>query len=149
MVKATMALGKQLLIAPCGINCGVCKAHIRAKKPCPGCRAEDSSKPKTRVICKIKTCETLQAQGFAYCFECSEFPCEPAMHLDKRYRTKYGTSPIDNLLSIKLDGMARFLEGEESKWTCPECRSTLCMHEPACRACGYVWNKSARPTGMK
>jgi hypothetical protein len=26
------------LIAPCGMNCGVCMAYLREKNKCPGCR---------------------------------------------------------------------------------------------------------------
>ena len=26
------------LIAPCGMNCGICKYYYREKDKCPGCR---------------------------------------------------------------------------------------------------------------
>ncbi len=127
------------LIAPCGLNCGVCRAHLRANKPCPGCRGDDTGKSKTCVQCKIKTCEELVKGNASYCFACDEFPCATLAHLDKRYRTRYGTSAIDNLLSIKKIGVRKFVESETRKWTCPECSGTLCMHEAQCPACGYAW----------
>ncbi len=29
------------LIAPCGMNCGICLAYLRTKNVCPGCRVND------------------------------------------------------------------------------------------------------------
>lgn len=129
------------LIAPCGINCAVCRAHLRQRNPCPGCRADDADKPKTRVVCKIKTCEKLMSGGFEYCSACGDFPCTVVLHLDKRYRLKYATSPVQNLSSIQKGGLARFLCTEARKWTCPQCGGTLCMHAPECPSCGYRWNR--------
>ncbi len=127
------------LIAPCGIDCRLCRAFGRKRDACPGCRADEALKPKTRVICRIKTCEKVASGEVTYCFDCSKFPCPPLAHLDKRYRTRYATNVIDNLLSIKTMGSDNFLEAENKKWTCPECGALLCMHKPHCLACGYVW----------
>ena len=129
------------LIAPCGLNCRLCRAYAREKNPCPGCRGDDAGKPKTRVICRIKTCEKIVSGEIQYCFDCGGFPCPPLARLDKRYRTRYGTSVIDNLLSIKKVGMRAFIENENRKWTCPVCGAMLCMHEPGCLSCGYAWRK--------
>ncbi|MGE5248885.1 MAG: DUF3795 domain-containing protein [Bacteroidota bacterium] len=129
------------LIAACGIDCRVCRAHTRAKNPCPGCRGDDARKPKTRVICKIKTCEKIATGRVGYCFECGEFPCGHVLRLDKRYRAKYGTSVVENLLSIQKTGMPSFLKTERARWTCPQCGDILCMHRPQCPSCGYRWLK--------
>ncbi len=134
------------LIAPCGINCGVCRAHLRAKNTCPGCRAEDADKPKTRVICKIKTCETFVKSKLDYCFECDQFPCAVLLHLNKRYRTKYSTSPVANLLAIHKRGMSKLLRNEAKKWTCRQCSGLLCMHDPFCPACGHAWHGDVAST---
>ena len=129
------------LIAPCGLNCTVCRAHMRQKNPCPGCRADDASKPKTRVICKIKTCPTLVQGHLEFCSGCDEFPCANLLHLDQRYRSKYGTSPVENLLSIRKKSLSKFTRDDIKKWTCPQCSALLCMHEPECMSCGYAWLK--------
>jgi len=109
--------------------------------PCPGCRIEDRPKPKTRVICKIKTCEKRVSGEIENCVDCAEFPCFPLARLDKRYRAKYGTSPIANLVSIKELGLNQFIENENKRCSYPECGGLLCMHKPQCLACGYAWNK--------
>ncbi len=134
-------LTDQMLVAPCGINCRLCYAYVREKNHCPGCRGDDSLKMKSCLACKIKNCERFIEGKFQYCFECDEFPCERVKHLDKRYRTKYGTSVIYNLNIIKNNGINDFVISDQDKWTCPECGMMLCMHKPECFSCGFVWNK--------
>jgi hypothetical protein len=136
-----MELTKPTLIAPCGINCRLCHAYVREKNVCPGCRGDDTQKMKTCRNCRIKNCEKLVKDGFTYCYECDTFPCELVKHLDKRYCTKYGAQPIDNLIRIKTEGIERFVENENTQWTCPGCGAMLCMHKPQCRSCGYTWNQ--------
>src|SRR5512146_1502978 len=126
------------LIAPCGINCRLCRAYGRARKPCPGCRAADNC-GRTGCIRCLK-CEKLQAGLFRYCFECDTFPCKRLEHLDWRYRTRYATSPIENLKRIRAGGIRRFVRSENEKWTCPSCGQVLCMHIPQCTSCGYAWH---------
>jgi hypothetical protein len=129
------------LVAPCGIDCRLCRAYVRERKPCPGCRFEGPHKPVSCTHCRIKQgCELLASEEVAFCFECSRFPCGPIQHLDKRYRTRYATSPIDNLLTIRDEGISRFLAIEAERWTCPRCGALLSMHNPLCLACGYAWH---------
>ncbi len=130
---------RPILIAPCGIDCRLCRAYMRDKLACPGCRGGDANKARTCVTCRIKNCAKLAGGGLRYCFECEEFPCALLKHLDKRYRTRYATSPVDNLLNIRDRGIRAFVEGENRKWACPECGALLCMHTPQCLACGTNW----------
>ncbi len=95
-------------IAACGMNCGICSAYLREKNKCPGCRESDINKPVTVLRCKIKTCSTLQNGTITFCFECDEYPCKNLKHLDKRYRTKYNMSMIENLENIKKFGVIHF-----------------------------------------
>ncbi len=127
------------LIAPCGINCRLCRAYRRERNPCPGCRAAGRFKERVRSHCGV-CCEKLAAGDCRYCFECGDFPCKLLLHLDKRYRTRYATSPLDNLARIHADGIRRFVQSENEKWACPGCGELLCMHDPICPSCGYVWH---------
>ena len=124
------------LIAPCGMNCSICRAYLRKRNPCPGCRGENKDKPVSRVLCKIKTCEHLAKQAFTFCYDCESFPCFELNRLDKRYRTKYGMSMIENLEYIHLNGLDQFLENEKSRWACPQCGETICVHKSECSSCG-------------
>ena len=132
-------LDEAALIAPCGMNCGLCRAYLRERSPCPGCRGDDRGKPKTRVACRIKTCEERRQRGAAFCVGCTSFPCERLIRLDERYRRKYGMSMIENLRSIEASGLRQFIEQEESRWACAGCGEMLCVHESGCPACGRKW----------
>lgn len=122
-----------ILIAPCGINCAVCMAFLRTANPCPGCRAGNACKCKTRLTCRMKTCTSRRG---AFCGRCPDFPCAWVRHLDRRYRTRYAVSPIANLRRIAAVGVRRFAVEEKVKWTCTGCGATICMHRPACLVCG-------------
>ena len=127
------------LIAPCGMNCRLCCAYTRDKNACPGCRGDDSVKPKTRVKCLIKTCEEIARGNVRYCFSCDGFPCDRLKHLDERYRTKYGMSMIENLAHIKKFGIRHFIRNEKERWTCPGCGQLICVHKQQCLSCGHKW----------
>ena len=139
MIRMETNITNPTLIAPCGINCSLCRAYARDRKACPGCQGEDPSKSKACITCPIKNCEKMVKGKIEYCFDCDEFPCKRLAHLDKRYRIKYGTSVIDNLTNIQKIGLINFVKNENKKWTCPECGSMICMHKPQCLSCGYVW----------
>lgn len=129
------------LIAICGMNCHLCLAYKRKKNGCHGCRAEDGLSIDYCNRCKMKNCETAIAGNFTFCYECESFPCKLVKHIDKRYRTKYSMSMIENLNFIKEFGIEKFLEQQEEKWTCPECGQILCAHRPQCLNCKYIWRE--------
>ena len=124
------------LIAPCGMNCAICMAYLREKNKCPGCRGNDIHKPVTRAECKIKNCRTFIEDNSKYCFQCETFPCDKLEHLDKRYRTKYNMSMLENLENIKKSGIRRFVRNEKEMWACSECGGTICVHKGYCYRCG-------------
>jgi len=124
------------LIAPCGMNCGICMAYLREKNKCPGCRGIDITKPVTVARCKIKNCVTFQKDKSKYCFQCDEFPCVNLKHLDKRYRTRYSMSMIENLENIREFGIRRFVRNEKVRWACSECGGIVCVHKGYCYICG-------------
>ena len=126
------------LIAPCGMNCGLCIGHLRERNRCPGCHGDDADKPKHCVVCRIRNCDGLGDEEQGFCFACATFPCARLRRLDKRYRTKYGMSMIENLESIRRFGLAEFVAREKERWACPECGSELCVHRDSCMACGHV-----------
>jgi hypothetical protein len=127
------------LIAPCGMNCRLCRAYGRDEKACPGCRGDDNLKAKTCLMCRIKNCEKIAHGRVRYCFGCDGFPCDRLKHLDKRYRTTYSMSMIDNLEDIKKVGIRQFVRSEKEKWTCPQCGEIICVHKPQCLSCGRTW----------
>lgn len=127
---------KPSLIASCGINCGICYAHLRQKNKCPGCRNLIGDKAVSIARCKIRSCTKIQSDGFRFCFECNDFPCKGLKNLDKRYRTKYKMSEIENLEYIKNNGIEKFIENEKIKWSCSECKGIINVHSSECSSCG-------------
>ncbi len=123
------------LIAPCGMNCGTCLAYLRDKNRCPGCRNYSADKAISVQRCIIQKCVYLEKTKSKFCYECEEFPCKRMKQLDKRYRTKYRTSFIENLLMIEENGIAHFLDFESERRTCTNCGSTLCVHRNFCLTC--------------
>ncbi len=109
-----MQVGTQL-IAPCGMNCGICQAHLREKRKCPGCYGEDTNKSITKVNCIIRNCEMIKLSQSGFCYECIKYPCKRLQQLDKRYRTKYTMSMIENLEYIKGNGLSAFVEKENER----------------------------------
>lgn len=131
----------EVLIAPCGMNCGVCSGYLALKNYvkskgvkmtyCAGCR------PRNKQCAFLKKkCQRLLKGLVQYCYECDVFPCASLLHIDKRYRTLFRMSMIDNLKYIKEHGIKKFLKKEEEKWRCPDCGGTISCHNGICFSCG-------------
>lgn len=118
------------LIAPCGMDCAICMAFLREKNRCPGCRSPDR---KHHEKCFIFTCGKRTGK---YCSSCAEFPCRRMKLLDKRYRTRYGMSMLENLDAIRQNGIRAFTQAEQERWTCPACSGTINVHRWRCSFCG-------------
>ncbi|HBV97692.1 MAG: hypothetical protein JL50_03385 [Peptococcaceae bacterium BICA1-7] len=123
------------LIAPCGINCGICMVYLREKKNCQGCNGIDDAKPAHCIKCSIKNCEIIKENKYTLCNECNKFPCSRIKRLDKRYRTNYKMSIIENLEHIKSMGIREFIKNEIVRWTCKSCGGIICVHKGYCQNC--------------
>jgi hypothetical protein len=131
---------EQDLIAPCGMNCGVCeqylaKAHnLRDKgfhvQYCPGCLPSGECCPVMG-----KQCERLGKGLVRFCYECRDYPCRSLKALDKRCRSRFQISQIENLEFIKTYGIASFAEKEATRWRCPECGGVVSCHNGLCFVC--------------
>jgi hypothetical protein len=134
------------LISPCGMNCRLCWGYIREKNTCPGCLRigdQESPKSKCRTSCKIRNCDHITSGKTKYCSKsCDSYPCARLKQLDKRYRTRYGMSMIDNLNMINEFGIRHFIRKEKENWICPECGELICVHRPTCLSCGYLFSRS-------
>lgn len=129
------------LIAPCGMNCGVCSGYLAMKNDvkaqgmkmgyCAGCRPRDK-----KCAFLKKRCDLLMEGRVEFCHECDDFPCEHLEHLDKRYRALYRMSMIENLEYLREYGMPELLRREEEKWKCPECGGVISCHNGICFSCG-------------
>jgi hypothetical protein len=112
------------MIAPCGMNCSICKAHLRQSNPCNGCFYAERNLPKTRAKCKLRLCGKRKGR---FCYSCKEFPCDRLKRLDDRYRMRYGMSEIENLKFIKDKGIEKFMGREQRRWSSGN--KILCVHD--------------------
>lgn len=111
------------MIAPCGIDCGICQHFLRKENNCPGCFT--GRKLNGRIIkCGRRNCKERYGD---FCFECAKFPCDSIKRLDLRYREKYGISDIENLKTIQSKGIDKFVKSEREKWQSK--KGTLCVHD--------------------
>jgi hypothetical protein len=124
------------LIAPCGMNCGICMAYLRDRRKCPGCHGENTNKSPSCVRCIIANCDVIKANKSGFCFECPDYPCKRLKQLDKRYRTKYAMSMIENLEFIESRGLSAFIVKEKERWRCKKCGGVICVHRKRCYICG-------------
>ncbi len=143
-----VALNKAIhpeLVAPCGINCAVCRHYLAfiSKVPrtkgvvyCQGCRPQDKRCSLMRPVCR-RTLKLTESE-IDYCCDCNSYPCEKLSNLDKRYREHYGMSVIENLEEIRALGLAEFLAAQTKKYTCPQCGGIICVHDRRCCSCGRL-----------
>ncbi len=125
------------LIAPCGMDCGICVGYLRDKNKCPGCKEMDAYESSYGRKCIIRSCQTLRNNKMKFCSDrCEKYPCRRLKDLDKRYRTKYGMSMLENLEDIKKLGVRQFVKNEKIRWKCRKCGSVICVHRDFCLKCG-------------
>lgn len=122
-------------IAPCGMNCRLCIGYVRTKNQCDGCLTPNT---KCSKQCTLRFCDKRKGK---YCdHTCATFPCQRLKNLDKRYRTKYGMSMIENLEQIEKLGVRQFVRNENTRWACTACGAIVCVHRSNCLECGAKRN---------
>ena len=131
---------EERLIAPCGLNCGVCVSYLAEKHDlnqrgfrrtyCPGCLPRGKN-----CLHMGDQCPKLAEGLVRFCYECEGFPCKRLKVLDQRYRKKYHSSPIANLRNAQDHGMEDFLDTEKDRWGCPDCGDVICCHNGLCLNC--------------
>jgi hypothetical protein len=140
---------KKDLIAPCGMNCGLCASYlamthdVRASGVrmtyCAGCR------PRGKMCAFLKKrCELLELGRVEFCHECPDFPCRNLQALDDRYRARFRMSMVENLRVIRDKGIGRFLREQRTTWRCQECGGILSCHNGLCFRCDIEKLKSRK-----
>lgn len=129
------------LVAPCGMNCALCKAYLAYTHAVPRVRGKVTycagCLPRAKNCYLIRGCKKLSKHQIRSCTECDTIPCEKLAHLDKRYREHYGMSMVENLKELIEKGMDEFLKSQAEKYRCPDCGDVICVHDSKCYSCGY------------
>lgn len=140
------------LVAPCGMNCGICKSYlaysrgVHEKKGhvshCQGCIARN----KNCTFIK-KGCDKIRKGQIRFCFQCPDMPCKRLTHLDEHYRARYSMSMVENQKMIKEKGIEEFLESQADKYRCQSCGDVVSVHDGKCYVCGYQGQKPFQKVG--
>ena len=103
------------LVAPCGMNCGICKRYLAYSRGIPAERGKVIHCQGCLHInknCYVKRgCKKLAKNIIKFCFECDNMPCENLNRLERRYRKQYNMSVVENLKELKF-------ELDSFKWKC-------------------------------
>ncbi len=128
------------LVAPCGMNCGLCTAYLayarnipkqRGIQYCMGCRIRNKNCAFIKKACPQKV-----GKDINYCFECPQMPCPHLKTLDARYRRDYNTSLIKNLEFMKEHGVDAFIKTQHEEHRCSKCGGVTSVHNGFCYDCG-------------
>jgi hypothetical protein len=127
------------LIAPCGMNCGICKAYLAYSRGVPAQRGKvthcSGCLPRNKNCYIKRGCKNLRQNVFKFCFECEQMPCKNLDRLDRRYRSRYNMSMVENLKEIQTRGIEIFLKNQEAKYKCPRCSDVVSVHDGKCYSC--------------
>jgi len=131
------------LIAPCGMNCGICSAYLAYSRNIPRKRGKIihciGCRPRNKQCAFLKGyCTELSEGKIRFCFECRGFPCYRLKRLDERYRKNFGMSMIESLNEIKNRGIADFLANQREKYKCSKCGGVICVHNKKCFDCEKI-----------
>jgi hypothetical protein len=134
-----MAKFESVLIAPCGMNCGICKSYLAYTRGIPKKRGKVTHclgcLPRNKNCFIKRGCKNLRKERIKFCFECRDMPCENLDRLDRRYRKRYNMSMVENLNELKEKGMEQFLKNQEEKYRCQACGDFISVHDGKCYLC--------------
>lgn len=120
---------REQLVAPCGMNCALCQAYQGKGLACRGCG--QGGERKACLNCAIQKC----GHKKSFCFECAGYPCKRLRALDKRYRTKYHMSMLENLAFVQTNGLEAFVRQQNERYRCSKCGKLRTVHQDYCLYC--------------
>src|SRR3989304_275844 len=130
------------LVAPCGMNCGICKSYLAFSRGVPKERGKVSHcsgcLPREKNCFIKRACKMLSGKKIRFCFECEQMPCKHLERIDKRYRNRYAMSMVQNLKEIQTKGIETFLENQEAKYKCSNCGDVFSVHDGKCYSCMQI-----------
>ncbi len=111
------------LVAPCGIDCGICEMHTckdnpemlnyfiskgypEEALPCKGCNAVKGKCPVIKTDCETYRC--VKGKELASCSDCTGFPCERLQPSADMANILPHNMKVFNLATIKRIGVEEF-----------------------------------------
>lgn len=132
----------------CGLYCGACEVLIANKNGeveklakawnmktkelrCHGCKTETTAS--FCATCDVKKCAENKKVDF--CFQCNEYPCARLVEF-KNDKYPHHSVVLKNLDSIREKGINKWLEEQETRWSCPGCGMKFSWYDKVCKKCG-------------
>jgi len=133
---------KAVYYSACGIYCGGCPTLIESEKAdtpekvkCLGCLSEKISPEEAK--CDLRLCA--KERSIQACSLCKDYPCEKT----KKFFAETNVWKVEmakNLGIIKQKGLAKWLEEQKVRWTCPKCGRRASYCDKKCGNCGTKLN---------
>jgi len=136
----------EILVAPCGLFCGACRAYLAtlenndesrpgSKQPsmqCDGCLGGGRA-PAHISKCEIRACAANKTKT-GRCSECAEFPCSRITDFNNDGMQHHG-EVLENLRQLRTMGIKDWTKHEEDRWACPKCQAKLSWYDAECPKC--------------
>ena len=132
----------------CGLYCGACAVLIANKKGTVDKRAQEWEMNPEDIACHgcktdvisvyCKTCdikECAENRTIEFCCECEEYPCARIVEF-RNDECPHHSVVLVNLDTIKKEGVSKWLNNQETRWSCPECGAQSQWYDKVCSQCG-------------
>jgi hypothetical protein len=114
------------LIAPCGMNCALCRAYIAYSRGIPRKRGKliycSGCLPRGKNCFIKRKCSKLTNHEVQFCYECEAMPCKNIDRIDRRYRERYGMSMVENLKNAQSQRHGRVFNKPNREAPMPKLR---------------------------
>jgi len=137
------------LIAPCGINCGLCRRYLANRNSIKRIRCRGCIPGSVHCTYLFVNCSGINhsiEKNSVFCFECRQYPCPGLEIMDRRYQTQYGESVLNNLEKIRDVGVEAFPESQSDLHHCPYCGEMISMHNGRCFRCEPITRLAEKMT---
>ena len=85
--------------------------------------------------CNIRLC-ALDKQSNSRCSGCEELPCNRITNLINMGNYLHRDEYLPNLKKIREMGVEKWVQYEEERWRCPQCRLPMSWYDAECIGCG-------------
>lgn len=85
--------------------------------------------------CNIRLC-ALDKQSNSRCSGCEELPCNRITNLINMGNYLHRDEYLPNLKKIREMGVEKWVQFEQERWRCPQCRLPMSWYDAECIGCG-------------
>ena len=83
--------------------------------------------------CRIKLCA--RDRGVDHCYECAGYPCARLVAF-RNDECAHHSVVLKNQEAKREQGVGRWLEAQQARWSCPTCGRASSWYDKACQGCG-------------